>query len=433
MDQRTLTEIIEREQIEWVQTHFTDLFGRLRVLHIPAKRFLSDDIVSHGIGFDGSSVGFTGVEKSDLIVIPDLSTFLPLPHEEHEARVIAGIHTTSREPHPVDPRFVLKQALHHAKEQGFDSVRISPEMEFFALKPRTEDSYEIKDNEGYFFPPPLDDAKHYRKELSDHLLASGYQVKYHHHENGKYQHEIEISSLEAQDAADFCVFFKYLARELACREGMQVTFMPKPSSLEAGNGMHAHISLYDHGNNMFADIEDEYGLSQTARYFIGGIMDHAQALAAFTNPTINSYKRLIPHYEAPIYIAWGQHNRSSLIRIPAKKTIDIEIRNGDPAANPYLFFASVLYAGLDGMQKKQSYDPVESNIYDMTAAELAAHHIQKLPSSLYEALEAFESDDVLQHSLGRELSELYIRKKKEEYQQYMAEITDLDYEFYFNC
>jgi len=432
MNNDEIRQIIHENEIRWIQIHFTDLFGKSRVLHIPANRFLEDDILEHGIGFDGSSIGLANVEKSDMIAIPDAKTFLVLPHETDEAMILADIYDASIQKSSVDPRRALKNAVKTVNENGFNAIKISPEIEFFVLEQGTEDSYNINSNEGYFCPPPLDNAKKYRKTLSDLLIDSKYNVKYQHHENGKYQHEIEIKSLDAVDAADFCIYFKYLAREVANRNDMQVTFMPKLFSQESGNGMHAHVSIYKNGENMFLDKNDEYNLSQTARYFIGGLLKHSRSIAAIANPTVNSYKRLVPHFEAPIYIAWAQYNRSSLIRIAAKKNIDVEIRNADPLANPYLFFAAIIHAGFDGIKKKIEYRPVEKNIYKMTKEELKSYGIDKLPSNLLEALEELENDDTLKQAIGRTLIETYIEKKKEEWKQYMSEISELDHKYYFN-
>ena len=433
MNQEEIKQIVEKNNIGWIQAHFTDLFGRIKVLHISADNFIKEDMLNCGFGFDGSSAGFADVEKSDIIAMPDAETFLILPHEKNEARILADIYDTSLQRLTVDPRYALKKAVENAKNFGFDTIKISPEMEFFVLDENKRGFYEINENEGYFSPPPSDNAKEYRRNLSDLLMNSGYNIKYHHHENGRYQHEIEIKSLEAVDAADFCIYFKYLAREVASLDNLQVTFMPKLFSRESGNGMHAHISLYQMGKNVFLDENDGYHLSQTARYFIGGILEHSKGMTALANPTVNSYKRLTPNFEAPVHIAWAQHNRSGLIRIAARKNIDIEIRNADPSANPYLFFASIIHSGLDGIKRKIVYEPVEKNIHNMNKEELKNYEINKLPTNLIEALEELEKDDVLKRAMGRELIERYVKKKREEWQRYMSEITDVDYKFYFNC
>jgi glutamine synthetase len=433
MSKAKIKEIIAKKQIKWIQVHFTDLIGGLRVFHMPAERFLQDDILSKGINFDGSSVGFRKVEKSDMIALPDKETFKILPYEKDEAIIHADLFDIKYEPYRAGPRNILKKAMETAKENGYDEIMISPEMEFCCFKKSEDEKDDFREGITYCTPPPLDDLKNYRKELSDVLIDSGYQIKYHHHERGKFQHEIEIKGLKALDAADFCSYFKFVAREIAASHDIEVTFMPKPFSEEAGSGMHAHILLYKHGKNVFLNEKNQNRLSQTALYFIGGLLEHSRAIAAFANPTINSYKRLVPNYEAPIYVAWDQFNRSSLIRISPKKNVDMEIRNADPAANPYLFFASLIYAGLDGIDKKISHSPVSRNIYQMTEKEIKDFKIKQLPTNLMEALEELRKDKVLVEGIGRDATDLFIEKKVEEWNRYMGEITDLDYKFYFHC
>jgi glutamine synthetase len=433
MSKQQIKKDIDTHHIRWIQIHFTDLIGGLRVFHIPTNRFIKDDVLTKGSRFDGSSVGFRKVERSDMIAVPDPDTFLILPHLEGEALVRANLYDVDMNPYRAGPRHILKRAIETAKKHGFDNIMMSPEIEFYVFNQNENKFTEIKANQGYFIAPPLDNAKQYRNELSDVLTACGYPVKYHHHESGKSQHEIEISDLAAIPAADFCSFFKYLARDIATSYNFDITFMPKPFSNEAGSGMHAHITLYNKGRNKFSDENDPFGLSQTARYFIGGILAHSRGIAAIANPTLNSYKRLIPHYEAPIYLAWAPHNRSSLIRIPSKKNISVEVRNADPAANPYLLFAALIHAGLDGIKKKISYEPVTKNIYEMSEHEIKDHNIQRLPTNLMEALEEFRQDTVLMDAIGRDGAELFIDTKTQEWHNYMREITDQDYKYYFHC
>jgi len=433
MSKANIKKIIDEKHIKWVQVHFTDLLGGTRVVHIPANQFLADDMLSKGVNFDGSSVGFRRVEKSDMIALPDPETFRPIPYEQDEAIIRANLYDTEHNSYRAGPRNILIKAIEHAKKNGYDKVMISPEMEFSCFKKSAEDEDGFKQGATYFSPPPIDDLKNYRKELSNVLMESGYQVKYHHHEKGKFQHEVEVKSLEALHAADFCSYFKFVAREIAQKYDINVTFMPKPLSEEAGSGMHAHILLYNKGKNMFLDEKNMYRLSKTALYFIGGILDHSRGIAAFANPTLNSYKRLIPHFEAPIYIAWDRFNRSSLIRIPAKSNVDIEVRNADPAANPYLFFASLIYAGLDGVKKKISYDPVSRNIYQMTDEEIKKYKIKQLPTNLMESLTELQKDKILVESIGKDAIDLFIEKKINEWNKYTGKITDLDYKFYFHC
>ena len=427
-----IKETIEKNKINWIQVHFTDLLGGLRSLHIPARRFFEDDVLSTGINFDGSSVGFRKVEKSDMIALPDPNTFKILPHEKDEAMFCADLYDTKYNLYKAGPRNILKIAIKKAKEAGYDQVVFSPEMEFCIFDNYSDEDTSFKENPIYFSSSPLDGKKEYRKELSNVLMNSGYEIKYHHHEKGKFQHEIEVKGLDVLNAADFCSFFKYAAREIASMFNYDITFMPKPLSEEAGSGMHAHIKLEKNGENIFLDESNEYNLSQTALYFIGGILDHSRAIAALANPTLNSYKRLIPHFEAPIYIAWDRYNRSSLIRIPAKKDVDIEVRNADPAANPYLFFSALIYAGLDGIKKKKTYDPIPKNIYKMSEEEIEKYNIKQLPTNLMEALEEFQKDAVLINGLGKDCADLYVKHKTNEWNRYTGEITDLDYKFYFD-
>jgi glutamine synthetase len=433
MNNEKLKKIIEKNKIKWIQVHFTDLIGGLRVLHIPAGNFIVDDLLSKGINFDGSSVGFRSVEKSDMIALPDPETFNLLPHKKDESMIRADLCDTDYNLYRAGPRNILKKAIETAKKSGYDKVVISPEMEFCCFKKGDHEEYDLKENINYFSSPPLDDLSEFRKQLSNVIMNSGYQVKYHHHEKGKFQHEIEVKGLEALNAADFCSFFKYAAREIASEFDIDITFMPKPLSEEAGSGMHAHITLYKKGKNMFLNPNNQYNLSKTALYFIGGILKHSRGIAAFANPTLNSYKRLIPNFEAPIYIAWDQYNRSSLIRIPAKKNVDIEVRNADPAANPYLFFAALIYAGLDGINKKITYKPVSRNIYKMSDKEIEDNKIKKLPTNLMESLEELQKDSVLKNGIGKDATDLFIEKKIDEWNRYTGEITDLDYKFYFHC
>ena len=433
MNKSKIKGLIEKNNIKWIQVHFTDLIGGLRVLHIPADIFLLDDLLSKGINFDGSSVGFRRVEKSDMIALPDSETFNLIPYKKDESMIRADLYDTEYKPYRAGPRNILKKAIEIAKKSGFDEVVISPEMEFCCFNKGETDEYDIKESISYFSSPPLDDLSDYRKQLSNVLMKSGYQVKYHHHEKGKFQHEIEVKGIEALKAADFCSFFKFAAREIALDYNIDITFMPKPLSEEAGSGMHAHIALYNNGKNMFLDSKNQYNLSKTALYFIGGILEHSRGIAAYANPTLNSYKRLIPNFEAPIYIAWDQYNRSSLIRIPAKKNVDIEVRNADPAANPYLFFAALIYAGLDGIKRKITYNPVSRNIYKMSDEEIKQYKIRQLPTNLMESLEELQKDKVLKDGIGRDATDLFIEKKINEWNKYTGEITNLDYKFYFHC
>ena len=429
MDSSELADVIKRENISWVQVHFTDLIGRLRVLYVQSDQFLNG-YWQDGVGFDGSSVGMAEVERSDMVAKPDLSTFMVLPHEEDEARVIANIFGADGKPCGADPRLILQRSIDRVCAAGFDRLVFSPEMEFYVIDAADEVENESIEHQGYCAPSSQDGVKGYRKQLSELLMGSGYEVKYHHHEKGRMQHEVEVQGMDVLAAADYCVFFKYLAQEVARWFELMVTFMPKPFSDDAGSGMHAHVLFERDGRNMFFDADDPYFLSETARYFIGGVLEHARGMAAIANPTLNSYKRFIPHFEAPVFVSWARFNRSSLIRIPARRNVDVEIRNADPAANPYLLFAAILAAGLDGIKHKIVVDAVEKNFYDLEEGDAG---VLKLPTDLKTALEELESDSVISDALGGEAVRLFVEKKKREWEQYMVETTDLEYKLYFNC
>jgi glutamine synthetase len=427
-----LHQYIKNKKIKWIQLHFVDLFGKLRVLHIPISTFFNDELYNNGIGFDGSSVDFSEVDNSDLLAIPDLETLKIMPHILNEVIVYAKIYKKDLTRFPCDPRFILEKALEKANKNGYDNVKISPEMEFTLIPQNKNDTYEIEENNGYFYPSPLDNGQLFRKEVSELLIKYGYNIKYHHHENGKYQHEIELKSLNVINAADFCIFFKYLTREIALKNDFKVTFMPKPFSNESGNGMHVHLCLYKNNKNMFYNKNDKYLLSKVGKYFTSGVMKHAKSLSAIANPTINSYKRLIPNYEAPIYITWGPQNRSGLIRISLKKNIDIEIRNPDPSSNPYVLFAAIIFSGLDGIKNKIEYKPNEKNVYKMKEDEIKKLNIEKIPDNLKDALMELNKDKILKKLLGEQFCNLYIKEKEKEIKKYLLEISNLDYKYYFN-
>jgi glutamine synthetase len=274
--------------------------------------------------------------------------------------------------------------------------------------------------------------------LAEALIYSGINVKYHHQEGGAWQQELEIWSLpDPVQTGDASIFFKFLAKTMGSMKDLLITFMPKPLASDAGNGMHVHMELFKNNNSIFFEENDELLLSQTARYFIGGLIEHAEGMTAITNPTTNSYKRLIPHFEAPIHIAWAKYNRSALIRIPNKagkqNSIDIEARHPDPSANPYLTFAVLIHAGLDGIKKKiDPGHPIEKNIYAMEKADLKKHHIRRLPRTLHEAIEALESDEVIQDALGTHASQAFVDIKEEEWKNFLSQISTWDYKKYFN-
>ena len=454
----------ENENIKWIQGHFVDIVGGLRVFSIPAKTYLQDMIWREGIGFDGSSVkGFAKVERSDMIALPDAKTFLPLPwlYNGEVARIIMDIVDVDNYQYfSGDPRHIARRASELVRDTGYDRIELSPELEFYAFdefilsdKDEELDTFlqgeesipkarhpvlGIKSKEGYFAPLPIDSTESFRNMLSEALISSGIDVKYHHHEGGSWQQEIEIKALhDAVEAGDASVFFKFLAKTIGSMRNLLITFMPKPLPTDAGNGMHVHIELFKNEESVFFDEDDKYKLSQVARYFIGGILEHAKGMTAITNPTTNSYKRLVPYFEAPINIAWAVYNRSALVRIPNRagkdNSIDIEVRHPDPSANPYLTFAVIIHAGIDGIKKKiDPGDPVERDIYSMDKRELREYNITRLPRTLHEAIEEMESDEVIKRALGTHASEAFIDIKNGEWKEFLAHVSTWDYKKYFN-
>lgn len=445
--------ILKENNVKWIHGQFVDLLGHLRSFSMPASTYFEDDIWKNGVGFDGSSVkGFASVDHSDMIAIPDPTTMLPLPwlYDGDRARVMMDVFDVrSRNPFAGDPRNIARIASEQVAGLGYDALHVAPEFEFhifrqsqvlhdrahLSLQPLAFDPIQAG---GYFASPPADSMEPFRTRLSNALIASGINVKYHHHEGGTWQHEVEIAPQKnAVIASDVTILFKFMAQTLGAANDFLITFMPKPVPAEAGNGMHVHLELFKDGASVFYDADEDHQLSQTARYFIGGILDHAPAMTAVTNPTVNSYKRLVPHYEAPIHIVWATHNRSSLVRIPSQTgnghTMDIEIRHPDPSANPYLAFAVIIQAGIDGIKKQQEPgDSIEKNIYAMDYQELANYHIRTLPRNLKEALEALQSDQVIQDVLGPHVLQAFIDIKNREWTDFLMDVSSWDYRHYFS-
>ncbi|ASJ08295.1 glutamine synthetase [Thermococcus siculi] len=380
----------------FLQLIFVDINGVPKGMEIPINRY--DDAIEDGISFDGSSIpGFQGIEDSDLLFKADPSTYAEVPWEGI-ARVYGYVYKDGK-PYVADSRGVLRDALRVLEKEGFRAY-IGPEPEFYLFKKNGTWELQLPDGGGYFDLVALDRARDVRREIALYMPYLGLTPEVLHHEVGKAQHEIDFRYDEALKTADNIVSFKYVVKAVAEMRGLHATFMPKPLYGFPGNGMHLHISLWREGENAFIG---EKGLSDTALHFIGGILRHAKALTAVTNPTINSYKRLVPGYEAPVYISWGYRNRSTLIRVPAfwGNGARIEYRCPDPSANPYLAFAAILMAGLDGIKKKiepEAY--VETNVYDMGEQERERFGIETLPGSLGEALKAMRRDSVIREALG---------------------------------
>jgi glutamine synthetase len=429
----------EREQVRFVNLQFTDVVGLVKSVTIPLEQF--PDAIAHGKWFDGSSIeGFARIAESDMYLIPDLRTFQIIPWERGEnttARAICWVYSPTGELFPGDPRAVLARVLREAADLGY-VFTAGPEVEFFLFLP--DESGRVRplphDRAGYFdFSTDL--ASYVRKEMVNALEEMGIKVETSHHEVAAGQHEIDFEYADALTAADNTVTFKYTLKAIAQQHNLHATFMPKPLFGVNGSGMHTHQSLFDlNGTNAFADPSDEYGLSVVAKHFIAGQLAHARAMAAVVAPLVNSYKRLVPGYEAPVYVSWARVNRSALIRVPKTsagrlEATRAEIRCPDPSCNPYLAFAVLLAAGLDGIRRKLPLpEPVEENLYAFDEDELVRRQINVLPGSLGEALEEFRADEALQAALGPHVYERFLEAKSIEWNEYRTYVSPWELERY---
>jgi len=432
---------IEEENIDFLRLQFTDILGTVKNVSIPAHQ--AEKAFGEGIYFDGSSIeGFVRIQESDMRLNPDPDTFAILPWRSRRedstvsARLICDvIDTSTGEPFTGDPRTVLKRAIAKAEDMGFE-MNAGPEPEFFVFE-KDEDgraTTETHDAGGYFDLGPKDLAQEIRAEIIYMLEAMGFEVEASHHEVAPGQHEIDFKYDDALTTADNIATFRSVVRAVSELHNVHATFMPKPISGINGSGMHTHISLFRDGENAFHEESDEFGLSETAYSFLAGILDHAPAITAICNPTVNSYKRLVPGYEAPIYVAWSDVNRSALVRKPAARgpaASRIELRSPDPSCNPYLALAVMLQAGLDGIERGlDAPDPVRENIYDFTEADREERGIETLPSTLGQAVAALKEDDVILDALGDHISEKYIQAKTQEYTEYLASVSGWELDRY---
>jgi glutamine synthetase len=436
--QRVLDEI-EEKNVDFLRLQFTDILGTVKNVSIPADQ--AEKAFTEGIYFDGSSIeGFVRIQESDMRLKPDPSTFAVLPWRNTEAHASARlicdvINTSTGEPFAGDPRHVLKQALERAEELGFE-VNAAPEPEFFLFK-EDEDgraTTETGDHGGYFDMAPKDLASDVRRDIIYGLEEMGFNMEASHHEVAQGQHEINFTYEDALTTADNVATFRTVVRAIAAQHDLHATFMPKPIARINGSGMHTHISLFQDGENAFHDDGDEFNLSETAKQFIAGILEHAPALAAVTNPTVNSYKRLVPGYEAPVYVAWSDRNRSALIRKPAARTpaaSRIEARFPDPSCNPYLALAVLITAGLDGIERGlECDDPVRENIYEFDEAKREEYGIETLPKNLGDALDALETDELVYSALGSHVGPKFVEAKNSEFRDYLVSVSDWELEQY---
>jgi glutamine synthetase len=441
MAEKDLIERIEKDDVKFISLQFTDVTGAVKSVDVPPSRMKT--ALEDGIWFDGSSVeGFARIQESDMRLVIDQDTYSVLPWSPEDykrARVFCDIYQPDGSPFPGDPRGILKRILADIKMRGW-TFNVGPEPEFFLFRRNGPDLIHPVPHDvgGYFDFSASDDAVRVRTKLMYALSEMGLDVEMGHHEVARGQHEIDFRYEDALKAADNVVTAKYTVKAIAAQHGLVASFMPKPIYGINGSGMHCHQSIFgESGQNYFYDPEDPYKLSDMAYGFIAGQLSHARALAAIVSPTINSYKRLVPGYEAPVYVGWAQINRSALIRIPRftegrDKSIRAELRFPDPTANPYLAFTAMLATGLDGIEKKLSCpEPLnEVNIYTLTPEERQKRNIAELPGSLAEALRELESDEVLHNALGSTIYDVFIRAKWAEVEEYRTRVTDWEVERY---
>ncbi len=431
---------VEKDGVRFVSLQFTDILGTIKSVTIPVGRL--EGALEQGVWFDGSSIeGFARIYESDRVLMPDPDTYQVLPWsapERRRARLICDVYSPDGQPAASAPRVVLKRMLERAAEKGY-TYNVGPELEFFLFK--RNDGHATRpvphDVGSYFDFSPRDEAQQVRSEIILALEKMGMQVEMSHHEVATGQHEIDFRYADALTSADNAATFKYTVRAIAATYGIYASFMPKPIFGINGSGMHVHQSIFDaEGNNLFYDPDGEYFLSPLARSFIAGQLEHARALAAVVAPTVNSYKRLTPGYEAPVYICWAQLNRSALIRVPGhgkhqSHATRAELRCPDPSTNPYLAFAAMLAAGLDGIERGLTPPPpVNEDVYDFDERELAERAIGTLPGTLAEALDALENDAVILDALGPEIADAFMRAKRAEWDEYRIQVTSWELERY---
>jgi len=422
--------------VKFIRLQFTDIFGVLKNVSITVEQL--DKALDGELMFDGSSIeGFVRIEESDMYLRPDPSTFVVFPWKPREgavARLICDIYDANEEPFTGDPRYVLRRAIAEAAEMGY-TMNVGPEAEFFLFhvdsdgRPTTI----THDRAGYFDLTPVDLGENARRDMVITLEQMGFEIEASHHEVAPGQHEIDFKYSDALDIADKIVTFKFVVRTIAQRHGLHATFMPKPIFGIAGSGMHLNQSLMKNGTNAFYDPERENQLSKDCMYYIGGLMAHAPAITAIANPNVNSYKRLVSGYEAPVYIAWSYRNRSPLVRVPAKRgpSTRIELRSPDPSCNPYLALAACLRAGLDGIKNQIEPPPsCDRNIYKLTAAERRDLGIGTLPQDLKEALVELSKDEVIKDTLGEHVFQRFMEAKRIEWDRYRTQVHPWELEEY---
>jgi glutamine synthetase len=442
---RAVLKRIRDEQVEHVLFWFTDLEGHLKSFAITPQEM--EGALDDGMGFDGSSItGFNAIEESDMVAIPDPATFQVMPRPLDEAgapigakvgRLICDVVKPDGSPYEGDPRFVLRQALERMRGLGFDAFNVGPELEYFLFE--SADGTETLDEGGYFAMTAQDAATEVRNETIAALESMGVQIEYHHHEVAPSQHEIDMRFDDALAMADKTLTYRLVVKEVAAWNGYYATFMPKPLFGENGSGMHTHMSLFRRGRNQFFDARDPHHLSDVAKGFIAGLLVHAREMSAVLAQWVNSYKRLVPGYEAPVYVAWSQRNRSALIRIPlykpgSEQATRAEIRCPDPSCNPYLAFAALLHAGLEGIEKGYVLpDEMTTNLYRLSEDERRSRGIVALPGSLGEAVEELAGSELMQRALGEHIFPRYVELKRREWNDYRVQVSQWELDRYLKA
>jgi glutamine synthetase len=435
-DKEYVFRMCKENDVKFIRLWFTDILGFLKGFAITLDEL--EGAIEEGMGFDGSSIqGYARIDESDMIAKPDLKTFQILPwrpKEKSVARMFADIYEPDGTPYKGDPRWVLKRNLKKAQDLGY-TFYVGPELEYFYFK-SAEGKPATLDDGGYFDLTPMDSATELRRETILTLEAMGIHVEYSHHEVAPSQHEIDLRYTDALSMADNAMTYRLVVKEIAMKHGVYATFMPKPIFGQNGSGMHTHQSLFKGDKNAFFDAKDPFHLSKTAKSYIAGILKHAPEFTSITSQWINSYKRLVPGYEAPVYLSWARRNRSALVRIPMykpgkEKATRIELRSPDPACNPYLAFAVMLAAGLKGIE--QGYElrePVEEDIFEMSEEERSKHGIESLPGNLLEAIQLTEKSELVKEALGDHIFEKFIANKKIEWDQYRTHVSQFELDRY---
>jgi glutamine synthetase len=425
-DKKDVMELVRKHNVKFIRLWFTDIHGQLKSFAVPVDEL--EFAFNEGMGFDGSSIkGFARIDESDMIARPDPTTFVILPWRPKEravARMFCDIYEPDGSPYKGDPRYVLKVNLEKAKQKGF-TFYVGPELEYFYFK--SDKNTETLDEGGYF-DYPLDAAEDLRRDTILALETMGIQVEYSHHEVAHSQHEIDLRYADALTMADIVITHRIIVKEIAKQYNVYATFMPKPIYGQNGSGMHTHQSLFKGTKNAFFDPKDQYFLSGTAKRYIAGLLTHVKEITLILNQWVNSYKRLVPGFEAPVYICWARRNRSTLVRVPLykpgkEKATRIELRSPDPSCNPYLAFACMLNAGLKGIERGYKLpEPMEMDVYHLSEEERAKFHIDTLPGSLNRAIEYAQTSEVLRETLGDHIFEQFITSKKVEWDDYRIRI-----------